>query len=180
MKILFVSVLCLWATSSFSQSYLTEKGDVAFISKAAVNEFEGKSQKLKGLIDLDKNLVDFYLELNTLKTGIGLRDRHMRENYLETDTYPFAEFTGKFVEPLPTPQEDWLPVVIEGVFKIHGQEKPIKVDGKLKRSGDELLLETEFEVLLSDFQIEIPKLVFFELAEKQLVQVKATLSEQKK
>jgi hypothetical protein len=36
-------------------------------------------------------------------------------------------------------------------------------------------LQADFEVLLGEFDIEIPKLVFYELAEKQLVHIEADL-----
>ena len=103
-KVLF---LFLFSYSSLlsAQAFYSEKGNVIFISKAPLSEFEGESSNLNGLVDLDKNLLDFYLDLNTLDTGIGLRDRHMRENYLETEEFPFAEFTGKINE---------LPELVEG------------------------------------------------------------------
>lgn len=41
------------------------------------------------------------MDLNTLKTGIRLRDSPMGENYLETETYLFAELNCKIVQ-LPT------------------------------------------------------------------------------
>ncbi|EMS33575.1 hypothetical protein C943_04454 [Mariniradius saccharolyticus AK6] len=141
-----------------------------------MNEFTGKSSKLNGLIDLEKNLLDFYVDLNTLKTGIGLRDSHMRDNYLETKKYPFAEFTGK-LESIPTMVVgESRPVVAKGVFKIHGVQKEISVKGTIKMlSANELLLDASFPILLGDFKIEIPSVVFYELAEEQLVTIQANL-----
>jgi polyisoprenoid-binding protein YceI len=98
-KFLFL-VLFLLAFTVKGQEFRTESGKVIFLSQAPLSEFTGESKSLKGLIDFEKNLVDFYIDLNTLKTGILLRDKHMRENYLETEKFPFAEFTGKF-ESLP-------------------------------------------------------------------------------
>jgi len=161
---------------TYSQNFVTEDGKAVFTSKAPLNEFDGVSQKLHGLVDLDKNLVYFYLDLNTLDTGIGLRDRHMRENYLETDKYPFAEFTGKMLTVPDLDSGDWVAVEVEGIFKIHGKEKQIQIPGMLKKEEKGLVkLQADFEVLLGDFDIEIPKLVFYELAEKQLVHIEADL-----
>lgn len=81
---IFAVFLFLLSLHGVSQVFVTENGSVEFLSKAPLNEFTGKSSNLNGLVDLDKNLLDFYVDLNTLNTGIGLRDRHMRENYLET------------------------------------------------------------------------------------------------
>ncbi|WP_339865321.1 YceI family protein [uncultured Algoriphagus sp.] len=160
-----------------AQTYLTETGNVNFLSKAALNEFNGVSDQLQGLIDLDQNLLDFYLDLNTLKTGIGLRDKHMRDNYLETEEFPFAEFTGKMNSVPMLSIGSKSPVTAIGTFKIHGVEREIEVKGTVnKNAKGELELEAEFDLLLSDFSIPIPKLVFYELAENQKVTIKATLT----
>lgn len=163
-----------------AQTFQTESGNVNFLSKASLNEFNGESDKLNGLIDLSQNLLDFYVDLNTLDTGIGLRNKHMRDNYLETEEYPFAEFTGK-MNSIPTLNPGaQIPVTAIGSFKIHGVERQIEVKGTLsKNSKGELELQGGFDILLSDYNISIPKLVFYELAEKQEVTFKATLKPKK-
>ena len=165
---------------SSAQSYLTTAGNVNFLSKAPLSEFNGVSDQLNGLVDLSQNLLDFYVDLNTLNTGIGLRDKHMRDNYLETEKYPFAEFTGKIT---PTPSlttNSKQSVTAMGKFTIHGVTKEITVTGTLlKNAKGELELEAGFEVLLSDYQIPLPKLVFYELAENQVISIKATLKPKK-
>jgi polyisoprenoid-binding protein YceI len=165
---------------STAQTFLTESGNVNFLSKASLNEFNGVSDKLNGLIDLSQNLLDFYVDLNTLDTGIGLRDKHMRDNYLETESFSFAEFTGK-MSTIPTLNSGTkIPVSAIGKFKIHGVEREIEVKGTLsKNSKGELELQAGFNILLSDYKIAIPKLVFYELAEKQEVTIKATLKPKK-
>jgi polyisoprenoid-binding protein YceI len=165
---------------SAAQSYLTTSGNVNFLSKAPLSEFNGVSDQLNGLIDLSQNLLDFYVDLNTLETGIGLRDKHMRDNYLETEKYPFAEFTGK-ITPIPSLSTGAKsPVTAVGKFKIHGVERDIEVKGTLSKNvKGELELEAGFEVLLSDYKIPLPKLVFYELAENQKVSIKATLKPKK-
>lgn len=163
-----------------AQTYLTENGNVNFLSKAPLNEFNGVSDNLNGLIDLSQNLLDFYVDLNTLETGIGLRDKHMRDNYLETEKFPFAEFTGK-MNPIPTLNSgEKSQVSAIGKFKIHGVERQIEVIGTLsKNSRGEIELNARFDLLLSDYSIPVPKLVFYELAEKQEVTIKATLKPKK-
>ncbi|PZX56826.1 YceI-like domain-containing protein [Algoriphagus ratkowskyi] len=159
-----------------AQTFQTESGNVNFLSKAPLSEFNGVSNKLHGLIDLSQNVLDFYIDLNTLETGIGLRDKHMRDNYLETKKYPFAELTGKMtsIPSLTTGSKSI--VVAVGKFKMHGVDKEIEVRGTLSKiSSGELELVADFEILLSDYDIPVPKLVFYELAEKQVISIKAIL-----
>lgn len=174
-KVLFLFLFC-YSTLVSGQAFYTETGNVVFISKAPLSEFEGESSNLNGLVDLDKNLLDFFLDLNTLDTGIGLRDRHMRENYLETEQFPFAEFTGKMDDLPELVMGEKVPVKALGKFTIHGIERDMEVNGFLTLLNmNEISLEAEFEVLLSDHEIPLPKLVFYELAQNQTVKLSATM-----
>jgi len=180
MRLLFIKLLflCLFfkGIDSYGQEFITDKGTVVFLSKAALSEFTGESNQLNGLVDLNKNLLDFYLDLNTIKTGIGLRDRHMRENYLETKKFPFAEFTGKLTDMPGLEEGQKSEVSAMGLFKIHGVEKEIEVKGYLtKIRSDYIQLEANFKVLLSDYKIDIPKVMFYELSEEQEVTISAVL-----
>ncbi|MDN3688936.1 YceI family protein [Cyclobacterium jeungdonense] len=169
-------VYLLLVEEALAQEYKTETGEVVFLSSASLNEFTGESGKLNGLLDLASKTFDFYIDLNTLETGIGLRDRHMRENYLETNKYPFAEFSGKLEKSGPLKLNQAVMVKAVGTFKIHGQEKDRIISGKLtKISASEVLLEADFQVKLGDFDIAIPQLMFYELSEIQQVTIKAAL-----
>ncbi|SEJ56818.1 Polyisoprenoid-binding protein YceI [Cyclobacterium xiamenense] len=169
-------ILLLLASEANAQRYQTEAGEVVFLSTAALNEFTGESSQLNGLLDLESGLIDFYIDLNTLDTGIGLRDRHMRDNYLETKKYPFAEFSGNLEKSGPLELNEPLEVQARGTFTLHGKEKSMTITGTLTQlSASEILLETGFEVVLGDFDIEIPKLMFYELSETQTVTIQARL-----
>ncbi|MGF1533631.1 MAG: YceI family protein, partial [Bernardetiaceae bacterium] len=154
--------------------YVTEMGHAEFVSKAPLQTFKGVSDKLNGYIDLDSGLVDFYLDLNTLDTGVGLRDRHMRNNYLETKKFPYAEFTGNLAE-IPELGENPLPVRAVGVFTLHGVAREIEVSGTLAKVKGALRLNASWAVLLGDYGIPIPKVVFYELADEQQVNISAVL-----
>jgi len=177
MKILFTILFSVFlCIGSSAQQFKTEKGKVEFLSKASLSEFTGKSGDLNGLVDLDKNILDFFIDLNTLKTGIGLRDRHMRDNYLETKKFPFAEFSGNILENINLAPGESKNVTARGKFKIHGVERSIEVPGTLKRINDkEINLVANFTVLLSDYKIDVPSVLFYELAEEQIVSINALL-----
>lgn len=177
-RFLFAMYLITWPSTHMllAQSFYTEAGNVVFISRAPLLEFEGKSNHLTGIIDFTTDLLDFYLDLNTLDTGIDLRNRHMRESYLETSKYPFAEFTGTFV-----PKIDWTintPQKVEanGKFTIHGVSNNIQIMGSVTTvNNNEVIIEAEWTVLLSDYNIRIPRVVFYELSEVQTVKIIARM-----
>jgi polyisoprenoid-binding protein YceI len=169
------AILTGYPARSAAQAFMTETGYAEFESRAPLLTFKGTSDHLTGLIDLEKNLVDFYLDLNTIDTGIRLRNRHMRESYLETDKFPFAEFTGSLVSGFDPDSDAEQQVVAEGIFQIHGVERETRVEGTLQRTADGLLLSAGWMVLLDDHNIRRPRVVFYELAEEQVVTIRALL-----
>ncbi len=169
-------LLCGAVSMASAQQYITENGHVVFRSDAPLRDFEGVSEKLQGLIDFEKNMLDFYLDLNTLDTGVKLRDKHMRDNYLETKKFPFAEFTGTLqaLPPFDALQEGkQTAVTAVGTFKIHGVAREIRVPGTLRLENNELLLNATFKVLLTDYDIRKPSLLGYELADEQEVLIRA-------
>jgi polyisoprenoid-binding protein YceI len=86
-----------------AEYHVDRKGQnlVKFISDAPLDNFEGTTDNVDGYIvwdgDNPVNNSEFHFEaeLSTLDTGIGLRNRHMRENYLETDKYPWRNTRAK-------------------------------------------------------------------------------------
>ncbi|MEY2905125.1 MAG: hypothetical protein RJA52_1141 [Bacteroidota bacterium] len=173
----WVFVFFLFPCSLIAQQFIGSAGKVTFISEAPLSTFEGISDQLNGLVDQEKGLVDFYLDLNTLKTGIGLRDKHMRDSYLETKKYPYAEFTGQLIGEINFGQ----PAEVKGKFKLHGVEKEVTLKGTVKKiDADTLEIDSEFQILLSDYKIDIPKVVFYELADVQKVRVQIQLKRKDK
>ena len=173
------AIILLLANSAIqAQSFLTENGYAEFKSSAPLLTFTGSSKNLTGLIDLDETLIDFYLDLETLDTGINLRNRHMRESYLETDKFRFAEFTGTLLTTFDAGSDEVQPVRVKGEFTMRGISKEMEIEGTLKNNGGDLILEASWVILLEDYNIRRPRVVFYELAEEQEITISATLKRQ--
>jgi polyisoprenoid-binding protein YceI len=178
--VLFIIIPALLAPlSAHAQKYFSDTGYAEFESSAPALTFTGTSENLTGLIDLQAGTVDFYLDLNTLDTGIRLRNRHMRDSYLETGRFPFAEFIGTlnpgFQSELPEAQS----VTVSGTFTIRGVTQQREIQGTLRPSPDgaSLELEAQFEVMLEDHDIPRPRVVFYELSDRQSVSIRVTMQQ---
>jgi len=173
-SLLLILTLVILNETAFSQSYYTETGTAIFHSKVPLHTFSGSSSNLTGLINLDEGTVDFYLDLETLDTGNGKRDKDMRLT-LETDKYPFGEFFGQLIgdfDPnLNQPQD----VEVEGVFKIHGKEQNVQIQGQLTPEGEQMRLTAAWILELEDYEIEPPKLLFIKVDQQQEIEINALL-----
>ncbi len=149
---------------------------VKFISETSLEGFEGITDRIDGYAYYkDDSLAlnsEFYfqVELATIKTGIGLRDRHMREKYLETDTYPYASYKGKITNAEMI-TADSIQVETNGEFTVHGITNQRNISGALVRTDSGWFVQAEFKVDLNDHNIEIPQVMFLKLAETQTVVV---------
>ena len=147
---------------------------VRFISHASIEEFEGVTDRIDGYVVLGSPALgvetggegtELYLEvdLGSLDTGIGLRNRHMRDNYLEVAKYPFASFKGRIERTEAGPGQSFR-VSARGALTIHGVERDRMLTCRVEPRGAGYRAQCGFEVLLSDHNIEIPKIMFLKLA----------------
>lgn len=157
-----------------AQVFYTDTGKAVFHSEVPLHTFSGVSEHLTGQINLETKVIDFYLDLETLETGIGKRDRDMRET-LETETYPFAEFYGKLTSPFVFSDTTAQEVTALGTFKIHGVENNIEVKGLLKKTTNGLHLSANWVLLLKDYKIEPPSILFVKVDQEQKIEIEAIL-----
>jgi polyisoprenoid-binding protein YceI len=112
---------------------------------------EGKSSSLN--VKEDGDTVTFTVPLNSVKTGIALRDQHMTEKYLETGKHPNAELKIKRSD---VKLEDGKEASGEapGKMTIHGQTKDVKVKYKAKKAGGDVTVDANTSFKYTDFGIK--------------------------
>lgn len=176
MKKLFIFIFFTAISfSGYSQSYYTEQGTATFYSKVPLHSFSGTSNTLIGLINLADSTVDFYIDLETLDTGNAKRDKDMKLT-LDTKSYPYGEFFGKLTSTFDPESLMEQEVKVKGVFKIHGKEKEIEVQGTLKPDGKALHLKASWILLLEDYDIVPPQILFIKVDQEQEIEINAVLT----
>lgn len=171
MKILSL-IIFLAASSALATSINTTKTLVDFlaIGKPSAIKIRGKSEKLHSELQYkDKTLGGrFVFDLDSLDTGIETRDQHMKEKYLETAKFKNAELSLK---PLPLSQDlckekvHLEKMAFEGTFKLHGVENPVRGEFDVKAENGQGHSQVRFEILISDYKIEIPTYMGIKVAD---------------
>ncbi len=147
----------------------SKKNLVKFTSKMSLEDFDGTTEKIDGfLADASGGLVNstFYFEvdMNSLTTNMGLRDRHMRDNYLHTSKYPKANFKGTITSVQDKGGK--FEAIAEGDFTTHGVAKKTKIYVTLIPDGNNgYKISTKFIIKLPDYKIEIPQMMFAKINE---------------
>jgi polyisoprenoid-binding protein YceI len=116
--------------------------------------FEGKGADIR-VADRGETLV-VTVPLADVSTGIGIRDTHMREKYLEIGKYPTAELEVLRSE-LKFPAEGArVEATASGTMTIHGTPQSITFHYRAQRKGNSYEVQGDVHLNMNDFGIEKP------------------------
>ena len=163
------------------------KNRVTFVSKATMETFDGHTDQVTGTVEFDPAAladsarVHVEVDLASLDTGIELRNRHMRQNHLETDTYPKAVFDGgRILEPSDGSMTAGAEVsfALAGSLTVHGVTRPAEVPVRVSRDTvdgkDVLHITTSFPLSLADYGIDRPRFLVLKLSDRQEIRLDLT------
>ena len=156
--------------------YNIQKGMVSFRSDAPLELIKPVSNELKGIIETAKKEFAFSINIKSFGGFNSVTQKeHFNENYLESNKYPTATFSGKIIEDVDFTKNVTISVRAKGILMIHGvpQERIIKSDLTI-RNGI-ISIKSYFTVLLADHNIPIPKVVHEKLASEIKVEVEGEL-----
>lgn len=160
MKVILIALLTTLSLTAQAENKLTTmtpgKIDFLAIGKPAMIRIRGEAQSLNGEATIkDKKVTaEFKLPIQSLSTGIELRDKHMKEKYLESEKYTDAVLKIENLELKSLEASKDEPFT--GTLKLHGIEKPVA--GTFSNTGSEgsQKIHAEFKIKISDHGIEIP------------------------
>jgi len=178
-----ITVLILFClTTAYSQGFnvkasgektfsFNDKSDQAmFFSTTPLEDVTGISKEINGTVtfnvtDLKTLKGKISISTASIKTGIDLRDEHLRSaNWLDADAYPEISFVIKSISDIRQIEANKLQANVTGDFTAHGVTKEVVADvtmmyldesekTKAKAPGDLLGVEAKFNIKLSDFNV---------------------------
>jgi len=165
-KITFL-ILVLVSTSVIGQNkYLTKTGTLNF--EASVPSFEevaAKNESVTAILNTENGDFAALAFVKAFRFKNALMEEHFNENYAESDTHPKATFKGN-IEGFDLSNDDTTKS-IDGSLTFHGVTKEIKgISMAIKIVDDKITLSGKFKVMVSDFDIEIPKIVANKLSDE--------------
>ena len=155
----FISIDC------YSQQYIANDGEITFFSYAPIEDIKAVNKKVSAAFDISNNDIVFQLYISDFNFRKKLMQTHFNENYLESDIYPKANFVGKVFAL----EED--SAVVRGLLTIHGVSNEIEANGMFIKNNNSIKISSEFNVKLEDYNVSIPTIVMYKIAEDILVNV---------
>ena len=179
-------------TSALSHAAVTydfqnSVGEVKFeaVGKPKLMKINGHGKGVVGSLSQDKSKMsgELSFELGTLGTDIDLRDRHMKDKYLQVGQFPTAKLSDIEIA-LPA---GWMESAKEAKdleftaqLELHGVKKPVKGKVNLQADGEKVALKAEFPLKLSAHSIDIPSFAGVTVAEDITVTVDTAAAVAKK
>lgn len=170
-----ISLLCCIEIAATQDTlFKTSTGTVHFISEAPLETIEATSEKLKGVLNVEKRTFAFSISIRSfLGFNNPLQREHFNENYLETQDFSTASFTGKIIEKIDFSKDGKYIVRAKGKLKIHGVKRERIIKGELEVKDGKIYIQSMFTVLLKEHKIRIPKIVHQKIAKEVLVSINA-------
>lgn len=135
-------------------------GEVAFVSDAPLEYITAKSTSLQGVISKDQGTFAFQVGIKSFNGfNSALQQEHFNENYMESNTFAKSTYTGKILDPIPWDKDGTYQIRTKGTFNIHGIKRERIIKNKVTISKGTITIESDFEVLLNEHNIRIPKIV---------------------
>jgi polyisoprenoid-binding protein YceI len=172
-KIVTVTVLVLLVhTGAHSQVYLTRAGFVGFYSKTPLEDIKAENNQVFAAIDPGKKTIAFSLLQKGFLFTKALMQEHFNENYVESDKYPKATFSGTYTGDVPLDKDGEYKVTVKGNLSLHNVTRPMETPATLEVKGGRIIGKAEFKIKPEDFNITIPSLVREKIEREMRVNVR--------
>ena len=171
---LYMLTVILFVTDiSYGQNWVLKSGAVTIVSDAALTTVKGSTQKFDCNVNTKTRAVNFVCDANSLDFGDPMIMVNFSTYILNTKKYPLITFTGtgaKLDERKKT-------ISIKGIIEMNGHKKNVDVVASWSKTQKEVKLTFSYELLLNDFNIDIPNILLDTISEKVSVTINALLIE---
>jgi len=172
----------IFVIATFGQKYVTKNGHIKFYSETPMETIEAHNRQVNSALDIATGDFVFKVLIKSFEFEKALMQEHFNENYLESDKFPDATFTGKItnLSSIDFAKEGKYEAEVEGFLKIHGETKKVNEKGTFEVSGGKIFGKADFMVHIADYKVKIPSTVINNIAEDVEVTVDIGLEPVKK
>ncbi len=168
MRLAFAALVLVAAATlhADSRSYTIAKGgnnSAQFHAEDTYDSFDGKTSDVTGTIVADPanpsaGSVQIDINLDTLDTGNGMRNKEMRGRYLETNKFGTATFKSVNVTGPPSVSANQpADINVTGNLTLHGVTKRMTITVRVVLIPDGRIHATSsFKIHMPDFGISVP------------------------
>ena len=164
-----ITILCMLLaiiSATAQKNYKGKNGKIKFFSAALLENIEAESKLVSSLFNELTGEVAVLIPVKSFEFKKSLMQEHFNENYMESDKYPDASFSGNIVGLKSLKETPNQVANVSGILTIHGVSKQRDLKVTLTFNADGILTaKGSLMVKLEDHKIKIPSLLFQNIAE---------------
>jgi len=156
MKTLSVVILILAAFNVNAQDYLTRNGNISIYSHTDLEDVKGNNNEVVSLLNSATGSFDFKVAIKSFHFAKAAMEDHFNdENYMETDKYPKAGFSGKIsnMADINFSKDGVYTVTVSGNLTVKDVTKPVTAKGTITVKNGKVSVQSMFTVKRKDYHV---------------------------
>jgi len=153
--------------------YVCKNAKLSIYSSAPIEDISAETASGTSVYNPTTGDMAFSINIRSLTFPKSLMQEHFNSDYMDSDKYPKATFTGKVQQTIDATKNGVYPVTATGVLEVHGVNQNRTITGNIAVNNGTITLTSEFLVKCADHHIKIPQLVFRNIAESIKVNISA-------
>lgn len=164
-KLLILFLAILSGYSYRAQIYMGEKCSISFFSETKMENIDAVNSVAKPVLNSKNGAFAVKASQTAFIFKSAFMQEHYNENYVESEKFPYATFTGKINEVIDYAKNGVNNVTITGNLDMHGVSKPRTISGTIEIKDGMVIMHSKFEVKVADHGIKVPSLYIEKIAE---------------
>jgi len=160
MKLVLLVILITSCFSTVAQEqYFTRQGYVSFYSHTPVEDIKADNNQVLSILDFETGEIAITMLMKSFTFEKALMQEHFNENYVESDKYPKAFFSGTITNLDAIKNGDVTLAIIHGDLTIKDATHPTVIESRIIVEQGSITLRGKFMVTVADYNIRIPAIV---------------------
>lgn len=156
----FIFVVLFFSCLVQSQEqFFTRQGYVSFYSHTPVEDIKADNNQVLSIVDFSTGEIAITILMKSFTFEKALMQEHFNENYVESDKYPKASFTGTITNLEALKNGENGVAQITGQLTIKDATNPVTIESKVTIEEDTITFIGKFMVTVADYNIKIPAIV---------------------
>ncbi len=158
---LLILLLSCLTFSLQAQKMFTKTGQIEFHADNEIEPIEAVSNAVLAVIDTDSDRIQVKVLIRSFQFEKALMQEHFNENYMESEKFPKAVFSGSLINP----EAQFYGLKdgtfeVEGELSMHGVKHQMRVPVNFNILPDNMVhTEATIDIKLSDYNIKVPSVV---------------------
>jgi hypothetical protein len=156
-KVIIALVLTGLFFNSFSQKYITKAGRIDIFSETSLFTIEAVNKKTACILNTETGEIVASTLCLSFEFEEALVEEHFNENYMESETYPKATFTGKIFDmsKVDFKKNGTYNITFTGSMTMHGQTNSINEPAVVVVSDTGIKVTSTFDISLAAYKIKV-------------------------